>query len=174
MKKVCWLITIFLSIALVFLPFSSFAAEINSDEMMQLILQMLGIDEETANSMAPDELQELVNQMMNGDTSSAKEEVQAVQNTEDIFADKYLTDAGFRVLDDVFAGQKVYYQPNSNVSLLTYSTKTLFWGMNVDTKIFGEDAKEDGDLPAWTEGDTSEFHDKQKKIGFYPCVVYNM
>lgn len=65
------------------------------------------------------------------------------------------------------------YRPDSGVRLLTYSTKTVFLGMPVDTKIFGKAVREEGELPAWTDGDTSDFHRNQESVRFYPCIVYN-
>ena len=89
------------------------------------------------------------------------------------FDESVFTNAGYTAEGDIFSGQKIIYKQDKDVVMLDYTTKQITWGLKIDTNIFGKSAKEEGEMPAWTEGDKSQFHKKQIMTDFYPCIVYN-
>lgn len=89
------------------------------------------------------------------------------------FDESVFTNAGYSSKGDIFSGQKTIYKPDFEVVMLDYSTKVITWGSKIDSKIFGKDAKEEGEMPAWTQGDHSAYHKSQTGTKCYPSVVYN-
>ncbi|MDO4865158.1 MAG: hypothetical protein Q4C10_01270, partial [Clostridia bacterium] len=89
------------------------------------------------------------------------------------FDESVFTNAGYTTKGDIFSGQKILYMQDKDVVMLDYTTKQNTLGLQIDTNIFGKSAKEEGEMPAWTEGDKSQFHKKQIMTDFYPCIVYD-
>ena len=89
------------------------------------------------------------------------------------FDESIFTNAGYTTKEDIFSGQKIIYKKDKEVIMLDYTTKMFTWGLKIDTKIFGKNAKEEGEMPAWTEGDNGKFHENQIHSKCYPFVVYN-
>ncbi len=89
------------------------------------------------------------------------------------FDESVFTDAKYTTKGDIFSGQKIIYKKDNGVVMLDYTTKTITLGSKIDSKIFGKNAKEEGEMPAWTEGDNSQYHKNQVHSKCSPFVVYN-